>query len=410
MSTQPHLPVDLAGAPESARPTLELVRDVATEVDFDGFVRRYENRLQRLVQRRLGDVGEAEEIAQETLLRAYQHRASFSTEDELIAWCTVVAQRLVIDRARVRGRSIAVAEVPENARLGRDTADIVVARQQARIALESLEALPTRQAAILWAREVEGLHYEEIAERFGLTEPTVRSLLHRGRKALRKEYAGRGGSLPLGSLVPLAPWLIALKSLGKLRRAAGSAAKSPAAAISTLGLVGVTALSLGVSLGIGGPATNAPAVRPLPHVVIESVASAAVPAASGPRAAAAPRAAAPDGGSAAQAPPSTPAQQVIHKVPTTCVPGKTTSGVAGGSGATCIESKRNPEGYSLWVGPPLPANPTGVRRVGVAQDVVACEQIPGTPLSGCDDRYADGSSPLVTPNPPVNPALQGAQR
>lgn len=243
MTTQPELPQ--VALP--ARPALYVAPPPAeTDVDFDGFVRTYEARLRRLVQRRIGDAGEAEEITQETLLRAYQHRASFGTEDELMAWSTVVAQRLVIDRVRVRGRSVAVAEVPESARLGRDTADIVVARHEARAALESLEAIPTRQAAILWAREVEGLHYEEIAERFGITEPAVRSLLHRGRKALRKEFKDRTGSLPLNGLVPFAPWLLALKAAGKVRGAAKTVAKSSvttAAALSISALVAVTGAS-----------------------------------------------------------------------------------------------------------------------------------------------------------------------
>ena len=242
MTTQPELP---EVAPLPARPLLYVAPPPATEpdVDFDGFVRTYEARLRRLVMRRIGDLCEAEEITQETLLRAYQHRASFGTEDELMAWSTVVAQRLVIDRVRVRGRSVAVAEVPESARLGRDTAEIVVARHEARAALESLEAIPTRQAAILWAREVEGLHYEEIAERFGITEPAVRSLLHRGRKALRKEFKDRTGSLPLNGLVPFAPWLLALKAAGKVRGAAKTVAKSSvttAAALSLSALVAVT--------------------------------------------------------------------------------------------------------------------------------------------------------------------------
>lgn len=219
-------------------------------LDFDGFVRRYESRLRRLVHRRLGDPGEAEEITQETLLRAYQHRHSFSAEDELIAWSTVVAQRLVIDRVRVRGRAVAVAEVPETYRVGRDTAEIVVARAEARTALEALESIPERQAAILWAREVEGLHYDDIAERFGITEPAVRSLLHRGRRALRKEYARRGGSLPLGGLIPLAPWLIALKKLGKVRTVARGPLKAVGPTATALALAGT------VFVGIGGFGTD----------------------------------------------------------------------------------------------------------------------------------------------------------
>jgi RNA polymerase sigma-70 factor (ECF subfamily) len=174
---------------------------------FDEALRRAMPRLRRYASRRLIDQHEAEEVVQEALLRAFQHREQLATEDDLMAWLTVVTGRLTIDRLRVRGRMTPVAELPAGSRASRDTADVVVARDEARIALDALEAMPSRQASVLWAREVEGLSYEDICDRFDLTEPTVRSLLHRARRTLRREYADRGGTLPAMGLVALAPWL-----------------------------------------------------------------------------------------------------------------------------------------------------------------------------------------------------------
>ena len=54
------------------------------------------------------------------------------------------------------------------------------------IQVNALDAMPSRQAALLWAREVEGQSYEELCTRFAMTEPAVRSVLTRARKALRK--------------------------------------------------------------------------------------------------------------------------------------------------------------------------------------------------------------------------------
>src|SRR5436305_6344537 len=176
-------------------------------VDFDDALREATPRLQRFAVRRLLDQHEAEEVVQEALLRAFQHKDMLKTEDDLMAWLTVVTGRLVIDRLRVRGRMTPVADLPPTSRTGRDTADVVVARDEARLALDALEAMPSRQAAVLWAREVEGLSYDEIGERFALSEPSVRSVLHRARKTLRREYSLRGGSLPAVRLTALAPWL-----------------------------------------------------------------------------------------------------------------------------------------------------------------------------------------------------------
>ncbi|HMC71946.1 MAG TPA: sigma-70 family RNA polymerase sigma factor, partial [Mycobacteriales bacterium] len=212
MTTAPDLPGLLPGpgvlhgvptAPAPRRPlTVVPEPDLSGDVvDFDDALRRAAPRLQRYAVRRLQDPHEAEECVQEALLRAFQHRDKLQTEDDLMAWITVVTGRLVIDRLRVRNRAVAVAELPPTARTGRDTAEVVVARDEARIALDALEAMPSRQAAVLWAREVEGLSYDEIGERYGLSEPSVRSVLHRARKSLRREYATRGGTLPAVGLV-----------------------------------------------------------------------------------------------------------------------------------------------------------------------------------------------------------------
>jgi RNA polymerase sigma-70 factor (ECF subfamily) len=399
VTTQPELP-DVAALP--ARPALRLAPPPAEpDVDFDGFVRAYEARLRRLVMRRIGDLCEAEEITQETLLRAYQHRTSFASEDELMAWSTVVAQRLVIDRVRVRGRSVAVAEVPETARLGRDTADIVVARHEARAALESLEAIPTRQAAILWAREVEGLHYEEIAERFGISEPAVRSLLHRGRKALRKEFKDRTGMVPLAGLAPFAPWLLALKAAGKVRGAAKTVGRSSVSAAAALSLTALVVSGLGAFSGgwaggtrdvrISTAAGGATHISQMlePTAAVERIGAAAL----------APGAGGVSGTSAGTAGTYTPAIPGLPPVKRHCV------------GALCGRAQ-HVEYTDATIEVTLPDNPV-LPGVGVTTDDVDCDTT-GLPTTGpvrctqhapSQDPEDPASSPL-----PVPPVTEGAPR
>ncbi|MCA1823655.1 MAG: sigma-70 family RNA polymerase sigma factor [Frankia sp.] len=402
MSTMPDLPpAPLADvkpelAPARPRRHLRLAPPPAStegwaagpaDGDFEAFVRRYEGRLLALALRRLGDRGDAEEIAQETLLRAYQHRANFHNEDELMAWSTVVAGRLVIDRTRVRGRSVAVGEVPEGNRAGRDTADIVVARHEARAALDALEAMPARQAAILWAREVEGLSYDEIARRFEMSEPTVRSLLHRGRRTLRKEYASRGGTLPVAGLIVLSPWLRGLQALRQLR----TGAKVQAVAVSA-----VSALSV-LAIAIGGGAFRAPSAS-------------AAGARNGASAlqAAAPRAVSAHGASAA----SSADLARIARVATADSPGNLAGvpavvpcRVVAGREA-CVGGDHSKPADRLWLGPALPDNPTGIRRVGVAADgPVNCQQVPDTLVTHCGPNPPDGSVP-----PPATQPNRGALR
>ncbi|HVF19421.1 MAG TPA: RNA polymerase sigma factor [Mycobacteriales bacterium] len=394
------VPLDPDGSALPERPPLQLVPDEAPEpVDFDGFVRRQSPRLRRLIMRKLGgDIGEAEEIVQETLLRAHQHLHTLRTENELIAWTTVVGQRLAIDRIRIRGRSVPVSEVPEDSRVGRDTADIVVARAEARTALDALEAIPDRQAAILWAREVEGLQYDAIAERFDITEPAVRSLLHRGRKALRQEYAARGGTLPFRGLVPLAPGLIALRGLGRLRSAARQTVRGNIGAVATFSIAG--ALALGMTLGAGGSPVRAPLQGLLgPARVAQSQTGPAVLAMDHGAGAEDLRGGATRGGAAPLG-----HQSPLKSLGSACA-------TATADTPVCVGSDRTSRGDVLWIGPTLPRNPI-VDRIGVGQTYVAiCDTLPTLPLTECssdDDSAAAGRPAGGAPDLDIPSNVEGA--
>ena len=388
MSTAPDLPDPLPAWPQradvgpdaSAQPVAQPV------IGLEEALRRAAPRLRRYATRRLRDAHEAEEIVQEALLRACQHRAGFATEDDLMAWSTVVTGRLVIDRLRLRTQSVSVAELPDHARLGRDTADVVVARDEARAALDALEAMPSRQAAVLWSREVEGLTYDEIAERFGLSEPTVRSLLHRARRTLRREYAARGGTLPVAGLAVLAPWSRPLHNLGRIREAARQVIAPATAGAAAISIFGVT------TLFTGGPHSHAPTVRLAPSQSAAATTAAALAAqkASLPNAApAAPTApAAAAGGGGGSGGQHTGLSHVINTP--ICAHTAKTGATSGTAGVNCAY---NPTTPALVVRVPLPDNPTQMTYVGVTSDKVDCRKLPKTPVARCVEQQ-DPSAPV----------------
>lgn len=342
--------------------------------DLDAAFERARPRLHRYAVRRLGDPHEAEEVVQEALLRGYQHRATFATEDDLNAWLTVVTGRLAIDRLRVRGRSISVAEVPPGARTSRDTAEVVVARAEARIALDALEAMPGRQAAVLWAREVDGLSYDEIAHRYGLSEPTVRSLLHRARRALRREYSARGGTVPVGGLLVLAPWLRGMRFLTRLR---DLGRKSGAASVAVTGLAVAGVLAIGatpVHVRPLAPPTGRAEVVGASHTVAATIGPTAPDAPPHPTAVA--RADAGD--------------DSIDPVLRAC---------SDGVGVNC----RAP----LPTHPVLYVGPAAIRTVGVTTGPLDCHVLPATPLSSCENS-PDSATPVRMPTIPL--VAQGANR
>jgi RNA polymerase sigma-70 factor (ECF subfamily) len=366
VSTAQDFPAQPAPLLDTA-PYLRLV--AAPELDFEAAVRSVRPRLHRYATRRLGDEHEAEELVQEALLRAYSHRDKLQTEEDLAAWSTVVTGRLVIDRLRVRNRSYTVAEVPESGRVGRDTADVVVGRDEARTALDALDAMPARQAALLWAREVEGDSYEELCVRFNMSEPAVRSILTRARKSLRREYATRGGTLPVAGLAVLAPWLAGITWANRARQLAHRMT-GPAA----LATVGITALGSLVLAPFGSG--NAPTTfRPSTAVVSGSAPANVVPAAvtKQVRRVSARK-------TVASVPAATPPKLIDATDGIGCTPGSAVRS------ASCAPGVK---GAFLSLVPSLPSNPVVHRQIGLSFTEYDCQGWKPNPLIACTPGGAD---------------------
>ena len=150
--------------------------------DAERLFRTYHGMLVRYLTRRLGDRDWAEEVAQETFVRAL--RQDHLTNER--AWVFTVANNLVRDDARRDARRRA-----RLALLREETQDDVVEpeplslerAQDAALARRAVNALAERDRLALLMRE-EGLSYEEIAEMMGCPIGTVRSRIFRAREAI----------------------------------------------------------------------------------------------------------------------------------------------------------------------------------------------------------------------------------
>ena len=156
--------------------------------------RLYHGPLVRYLTRRLGDRDWAEEVAQETFLRALRQETLTSER----SWLFAVATNLVRDEARkderrrVRLQLLAAEErVREEERLeapadGADEYDAARAAEMA-MARRAVDALAERDRLALLMRE-EGLDYHEIAEALGLSFGSVGTTLARARRRLTESY------------------------------------------------------------------------------------------------------------------------------------------------------------------------------------------------------------------------------
>lgn len=146
----------------------------------------------RLAARMLGDRAEAEDVAQEAMLRLWRVAPDWRQgEAKVSTWLYRVTSNLCTDRLRRRGRSVALDAVaePEDGRPGA-VAGLIEADRAA--ALEAaLAALPDRQRQAVVLRHLEGLTNPEIAEIMEIGVEAVESLTARGKRALTAALAGR---------------------------------------------------------------------------------------------------------------------------------------------------------------------------------------------------------------------------
>ena len=225
---------------------VDLMRDRALveraqDGDLDAFTElytRYFRRLVRFSAKRIGDVHEAEEIAQEAFVRAYRALPTFAGERRFYPWITVIASRLCVDALRRRGR-VEVAEIHDREFLesGFDRLDTEDDLLTLHVAMARLTG---RHREVLELREQRGWSYQHIADHYDVSLGTVEALLWRARKALRREFTALCSSI---AAIPV------------LRRLTYSADSAQPAAFGAIGAMGtVVALSVGMSLPHPAPA------------------------------------------------------------------------------------------------------------------------------------------------------------
>ena len=158
---------------------------------FDELYRRYFDRLHRFCQRHTRDAHEAEEVAQEAFVKALRSMDSLTGERRFYPWMTVIAKRLTIDRHR----KLARVELTDQPDLGSVEPDLdhLFAAVDAGHVRDALAAVGPRHREVLLLREAQGLSYAEIGHELDVPITTVEALLHRARKALRREYATVAG-------------------------------------------------------------------------------------------------------------------------------------------------------------------------------------------------------------------------
>jgi len=154
---------------------------------FEQLVERFEGPLYNYLCVRTGNASAAEDLTQESFLRAWQRLSYYDPRWRFSTWLYTLAQRLAVSAHRSRGKEPTVRgdEALHDVRAGVDPSAEVEARDEGR-ALWDLAAkvLREEERSALWLRYAEDLSVDEIARILGRPGVTVRVWLFRGRERL----------------------------------------------------------------------------------------------------------------------------------------------------------------------------------------------------------------------------------
>ena len=181
---------------------LDLARDLlaGSPEAFDEFVRFFRSRLAHYTWLMCGQREDAEEVAQETLIRVFESIDQLRQPERLKAWVFRIARNecLMKRRKSVFAPSVELSlddlkPNPLEDRRGIEIADWsalpddLLLHSELREALAAgIRALPEIYRSVVLLRDVEELSTEETAEILDISTDTVKTRLHRGRLALRK--------------------------------------------------------------------------------------------------------------------------------------------------------------------------------------------------------------------------------
>ena len=164
---------------------------------FGDLVRRYEKRLLRTIQRMVGNVETAEDLAQEAFLKAYDRLEQFDPAKRFGPWLFQIGVNGAIDWLR-RNRKRHLLSLQE---MGHGDADFDIGEDDPRAAADLsqevqfvLAKLPEKYRTVLALRDVEGFPCSEVAAIVGREEPTVRWRLAQARQMFKNLWERRGNS------------------------------------------------------------------------------------------------------------------------------------------------------------------------------------------------------------------------
>ncbi len=170
---------------------------------FRAIMKKNSRRLYRVARAVMRDDTEAEDVVQETYLRAFSDLSKFRGESSLTTWLTRIAlnealgrkrkQRVTVTLAGVEAALESSAQIIQFHAMNTETdPERTAAQHEIRRLLErAMDALPEPFRLVFVMRDVEEMSIEETASHLGIRPETIKTRLHRARLLLRQSLDGQ---------------------------------------------------------------------------------------------------------------------------------------------------------------------------------------------------------------------------
>ncbi|KPK95959.1 RNA polymerase subunit sigma-24 [bacterium SM23_31] len=162
---------------------------------FEEIVRRYKDQLVNFAYRFLGDIGEAEDIVQETFLRVYRKKKAYRNVAKFSTWIYTITGNLAKTelRRRKRRKILSVSslgfedkdyELRDGKKGPEESVDDILKED---IVQRAIDSLPEKFREVIIFRDIQELSYEEISSILKIPLGTVKSRVNRGRFKLQEK-------------------------------------------------------------------------------------------------------------------------------------------------------------------------------------------------------------------------------
>jgi len=170
---------------------------------FELLIRRHDQRVYRAARAIVRNETDADDIVQETYLRAFQHLSQFEARAKFSTWLLRIAIHEALARYRENARFEDLDEISESEKAHADPCSspeqIAVRGEIREMVQRAIDELPPTLRTVLMLRQIEGMSISEAAEVLEISQDNLNVRLHRAKAALREKLHGASVSFNASS-------------------------------------------------------------------------------------------------------------------------------------------------------------------------------------------------------------------